>query len=145
MGSFWGYVLIYIHLSLFVCEMRFSTFSGLLGAPCYNMGIGKLRRVWQFERLFPETMPFILIRSWLTKHFPILCCAFWKQISNKENVIFLTHSPTGCSHSTWSLIQLLHFSKREQCPRLQSISLLSCLFTQKLHFPYIPISFDPWD
>lgn len=147
-GSFWGYVLIYIHLSFFVCEMRFATFSGLLGAPCDNMGIGKLQRVRQFERLFPGMIPFILILSWLTKYFPILFCAFWKQISNKENAIFFTHSPTGCSHSTSLQLGPLssYISLRgSSAPGFRASPCYHVYLLKILHFPCIPISFDPWD
>lgn len=149
MGSFWGCVLIYKHLSLFVCEMRSSTRSGLLGAPCDNTGIEKLWRVWQFERLFPVMIPFILILSWLTKHFPILCCAFWKQISNTENVIFFTHSPTGCSHSTSLQLGPLssyYISLRgSSTPGFRASPCSHVYLLKILHFPYIPISFDPRD
>lgn len=114
-----------------------------------HTGIEKLWRVWQFERLFPVRIPFILILCWLIKHFPLLCCAFWKQISNKENAIFFAHSPTGYSHSTSLQLGPLssyYISLRgSSAPDFRASACYHVCLLKILHFPYIPISFDPRD
>lgn len=137
-GSSWRYILIYIHLSFLICKIRSSIFSGLLHAQCVKRGIRKLQWVWQFERLYLVMIPFILVLPWVTKHFPILSSAFWKQTRIKEKCIFFSHSPKGCQrfhfHSIWSLIQLLCSFQMEQHPRLHRLCLLSCLFTQNTSF-----------
>lgn len=135
MGSFWGYVLIYPHLSLLVCEMRSSTLSGLLSAHRYRETVESVA-IWE---AIPSKDTFYFDSILANEALPNLVLCLLK--TNKQTgTCYLLHLQPHRMlpfhfPSTWSLIQLLRFSQREQCPRLQSISLLSCLFTQNTPFP----------